>query len=229
MPTSPSNYQPTDRRPIASRGSPVWIRTSKALARAGVSANGISVAGMACALLAGIALTATAHVPEPWDRVLWLAAAGLCQLRLLANLLDGMVAIERGIASPVGELFNEVPDRISDSAILIGLGYGAGSTPVLGFVAAVFALIVAYVRAAARVAGAPQDYRGPMAKQHRMFVVTTLCVFAAFTPYGWHAMLLGSRVVSASDIALIVIIIGCLITTWRRLAHASRLLSARHP
>ena len=49
-----------------------------------------------------------------------------CRLRLLANLLDGMVAIGRGIASPVGELFNEVPDRVSDTAVLLGLGVAGG-------------------------------------------------------------------------------------------------------
>ncbi len=43
----------------------------------------------------------------------WLAGALLVQLRLLANLYDGMVAVLRQIASPVDELFNEVPDRVS--------------------------------------------------------------------------------------------------------------------
>ena len=59
----------------------------------------------------------------------WLVArrASANGLSLLANLLDGMVAMGRGVASPVGELFNEVADRVSDTAILLGLGWAAGN------------------------------------------------------------------------------------------------------
>ena len=40
------------------------------------------------------------------------------QLRLLCNLLDGMVAVEQGKQTPFGVLYNEMPDRVSDSALL---------------------------------------------------------------------------------------------------------------
>jgi phosphatidylglycerophosphate synthase len=72
---------------------------------------------------------------------LWLAGALLTQLRLLANLLDGMVAIGRGIAiaSPAGELFNEVPDRVSDSAVFLRLGV-AGGNLTLGLAATLAAM-----------------------------------------------------------------------------------------
>src|SRR5262245_5482762 len=124
-------YQPTERRPIASRETG-WARASASwLSQRGVTANTISMAGMFAGIASGSALVATAYSPWPWDRVAWLAGALFAQLRLIANLLDGMVAIESGRASPVGELYNEVPDRISDSAILIGLGYAAGSWPML--------------------------------------------------------------------------------------------------
>ena len=79
-----------------------------------------------------------------------------------------MVAVLREVASPVGELFNEVPDRVSDAATLIGFGYATGSNPVLGFVATIFAIFLAYMRAQGKVAGAHQEFCGPMAKQQRM-------------------------------------------------------------
>ena len=44
--------------------------------------------------------------------MLFLVAAVCVQLRLLANLLDGMVAVGSGQASRIGELYNEVPDRV---------------------------------------------------------------------------------------------------------------------
>ena len=80
----------------------------------------------------------------------FLAAAALIQLRLAANMFDGMVALETGRASPTGELFNEVPDRVSDAAMFIGAGYAAGGNPTLGYLAACLALFVTYVRGRGR-------------------------------------------------------------------------------
>src|SRR5437867_3360995 len=106
-------YQSGDRRPIAVRRWRVFQHLATRLARLGVSPNAISLTGMFFGLLAGVALGLTACVGGIEQRLLWLAAAGCIQLRLLANMLDGMVAIECSRASPVGELFNEIPDRVS--------------------------------------------------------------------------------------------------------------------
>jgi phosphatidylglycerophosphate synthase len=38
-------------------------------------------------------------------------------------MLDGMVALASCRDSKVGELYNEVPDRVSDAAVFIGVGY----------------------------------------------------------------------------------------------------------
>ena len=130
------------RRPLASRHWPFSQRAAAGLAARGASPNGISVAGMVFGLAAGAAFWATARVSGPaWPW--WLAGALLVQLRLLCNLLDGMVAVEGGRRSAVGELFNEVPDSVSDAATLVGLGYAVGSVPVLGWAAALVALLVA--------------------------------------------------------------------------------------
>src|SRR5690348_14657426 len=117
---------PADRRPIAVRGWRVFGWAARTLAAGGVSPNAISIASLFAGAGAGLALAATAHLEDGWQRLAWLAAAGLIQVRLLSNLLDGMVAVECGRASPVGELYNEVPDRISDAAVLIGAGYAQG-------------------------------------------------------------------------------------------------------
>jgi phosphatidylglycerophosphate synthase len=104
-----------NRRPIAARELRLSQTAARWLAERGASANGISVAGMIAGLLAGIAFALTPQ-GGPWSPALWLLAALLVQLRLVANTLDGMVALARGTASHLGELFNEVPDRVSDSA-----------------------------------------------------------------------------------------------------------------
>ncbi|PYL24189.1 MAG: hypothetical protein DMF44_05850 [Verrucomicrobia bacterium] len=55
-----------------------------------------------------------------YNRLFWLFAALGAQLRLRANMLDGMVALVSARASKVGELYNEVPDRVWDAAVFIG-------------------------------------------------------------------------------------------------------------
>src|SRR5438093_395837 len=122
-------YKPDDRRPIASRERKVWQRVAAALAARNVSPNLISILGMLAGFAAGAALYATSLTAGWPERILWLAAAVCIQMRLLANMLDGMVAIALRRASPLGELYNELPDRASDLAILLGTGYAAGSSP----------------------------------------------------------------------------------------------------
>lgn len=207
-----------DRRPIAARDLHVTRRMAAALVARGASPNGISVAGMAAGMAAGLAFAAVAWWPGA-ATPLWLAGALLVQARLLANLLDGMVAIGRGVASPVGELFNEVPDRVSDTAVLLGLGVAAGSDA-LGLGAALAAMLTAYVRTTARAAGAPMDFAGPMAKQHRMALATGLALWCAVVPGGWG----GAWAVWA---VLVAITLGSVLTAWRRLARAAAALEAR--
>src|SRR4029434_6543150 len=104
------------------------------------------------------------------------------QLRLLCNLLDGMLAVEEGLKSATGEIFNELPDRVADVVILVGAGYavpGVPFMPALGWLAAVLALLTAYVRALAGSLGLTQHFVGPMAKQHRMFTLTVAALVAA--------------------------------------------------
>jgi len=91
----------------------------------------------------------------------WLVAALGAQLRLTANMLDGMVALASGRDSKVGELYNEVPDRVSDAAVFIGAGYAWGGNVALGYIATILAIFTAYVRAAGKIAGAPNEFRGP--------------------------------------------------------------------
>lgn len=208
----------SDRRPIAARETRPAQAIAGWLIRRGASADGISIAGMLCALAAGLCLAGVWLAPDA-ARPLWLLAALLVQLRLAANLLDGMVAIGRGIASPRGELFNEVPDRVSDTAILIGLGLAAGGDWALGLGASLAAMATAYMRAVGRAAGAPSDFRGPMAKQHRMALVTALALWCGLAPAGW--------VGAPPRWALIAIILLATLTALRRLRAAARALEAR--
>lgn len=203
-----------DRRPIPQRDHRPWRVAAAKLVNAGVSANAVSVFGMAAALLAGGLLAATSlDAVSGWAwRACWISAAILIPLRLVANMLDGMVAVASGTASPVGELFNEVPDRVSDSAVLVGLGYAAASTPWLGWAAALLAMMTAYIRAVGKCAGAPQTFVGPMAKQHRMWIVVVAALTAAAYPPALRPAGFG-----VADTALALIAAGSAVTCLRRL------------
>jgi phosphatidylglycerophosphate synthase len=188
--TPPASPAPSDRRPIAVRRFAIFQNAAAALARAGISPNSISLFGMACGIGAGAALWATGRAGDSPistnQRILFLAAAALIQTRLLCNMLDGMVAVEGNRRSPEGELYNEIPDRISDSFTIIGAGYALSGWPLMGFIAALLAVMTAYIRAVGKGTGLPSDFGGPMAKQQRMALITIVSLFFALAPDRWQ-------------------------------------------
>lgn len=200
-----------DRRPLASRDTG-WARSiTRWLVNTSITPNQISMASMAAALAAGLCLWATG-TGEGWTRgVLLVAAALFCQLRLLCNLFDGLVAVEGGKLAPDGAFWNEFPDRVSDILILVGAGLGVGE-PSLGWAAASFAILTAYTRELGRANGLASDFSGPMAKQHRMAVITLAALAATLEPIwaleGW-----------AVTVALWAVSIGAAATALRRAAH----------
>lgn len=186
-----------NRRPIGQRshGWAKWL--SSALVKSGVAPNFISFTSIVFAAFAGLCFYASG-ISSGGDRIMLLIGAALfCQLRLLANMMDGMVAVEAGKGGPDGPVWNEVPDRFADIFVLVGAGYGVAATgmfdPTLGWAAAVAAVMTAYVREVVKSAGAPADFTGPMAKPHRMFWMTMAALISIFDPWigGPVAVVLG--------------------------------------
>ena len=203
-----------NRRPLKTR-SASWARAAAArLAKANVSPDAISCASVACAVLGGSLLMLAGGL-GPAGRAAALIGAALCiQLRLLCNLLDGLVAVEHGKATPAGPLWNELPDRVADVLFLVGAGYGARTAGLhgaeaVGWLAAVLAVTTAYVRELGRGLGQPADFSGPMAKPHRMAALTIACLISLFEPiWGGNGQLMFA--------ALAIIAVGTLITVIRR-------------
>lgn len=203
-----------------------WARAAAAgLARAGVTPNSVSAASVVFAAL-GAGLFVIAGSADGACRVAALLGAAVSvQLRLLANLLDGMVAVEHGRGSPTGPIWNELPDRIADILFLAGAGYavqaeGVAVGAALGWAAALLAVLTAYVRELGRGLGFAADFRGPMAKPHRMAVLTAAAVIAAAEPL-WGG---GGQVLA---IALALIGAGAALTLARRTLALARNLKAR--
>jgi phosphatidylglycerophosphate synthase len=119
-----------------------------------------------------------------------------------------MLAIEYGLKTKLGEIFNELPDRISDSIILVCAGYSIfdGS---LGWIAALLALLTAYIRILGVSLNTNAYFNGPMAKPHRMFALTVGCLLAVvFSPTNLDKAII--------RVALICIIFGSIATCFRR-------------
>ncbi|MCR6644024.1 MAG: CDP-alcohol phosphatidyltransferase family protein [Terricaulis sp.] len=214
-----------DRRPISQREHGWAKALTRALVKSGATPNLISFSSIVFAAFGGLCFYAIGLAASAGDRVLLCIGAALfCQLRLLANMMDGMVAVEGGRGGPDGPVWNELPDRFADIFILVGAGYGAAALGVadasLGWAAAVAAVMTAYVREVARGAGAPADFSGPMAKPHRMFVMTLATLLTIFDAHmgGAGAVL---------HIALWIVLIGSIFVVLNRTRRALAFLNKR--
>ncbi len=212
-----------DRRPISSRNTSWANNAARLLQRKGATPNGISAASMAFAFLSGLSFFfAFRFFDFPVTSVFLFLGAVFIQCRLICNLLDGMVAVEGGMRTPTGAIFNDLPDRVSDSFILLGAGYSATLFPwavELGWAAALLAALTAYIRILGGSCGLAQRFQGPMAKQHRMAILTASALIAAFLPVYWGQLLL--------TVALGIIALGSLITCFVRLCAVGKELNER--
>jgi len=203
------------RRPLKTRQR-AWAQAlARWLTRAGVAPNAISMASLLFAIGAGACLGLTSGAKGAMRPALFLIAAACIQLRLLCNMLDGLVAIEGGRKTIYGDIFNDMPDRFADVVILVGAGYSVAHLSLgreLGWLAAVLAVMTAYIRLLGGTLGVPQYFLGPMAKPHRMALLTAACVLSVFENYvGWRGQVVW--------FALILMIAGMLVTCARRTAH----------
>ena len=231
---SVSGVAVTQRRELRTRNAG-WARLlARHLARLGVRPNAVSIASVVCAAAAGLCLAISPAAGAGARAALLLAAAALVQLRLLCNLLDGMLAVEEGLATRDGVLYNEIPDRVADVLVLAGAGYATASPPAfalgvpvgelwgatLGWTAAVLALFTAFVRVLGGSLGVTQAFTGPMAKQHRMFAMTAASTTAAVE--AWRGLPM-----RALHLGLLIVVLGSIVTIVRRIHQIERELEAR--
>lgn len=213
----------TDRRPLKtrSRHSARWL--ASLLARASVSPNSVSLAGIVFSAGAAAALASLPRSDSRGQISLLVLAAVCIQLRLLCNMLDGLIAVEGGKHTPSGILYNEIPDRIDDVLILVGAGYAVSGSAglLLGWLAAALAIMTAYVRLLGGSLQLVQDFTGPMAKPQRMALLTVACLASII-----EVIVTGYRGVVLAG-ALIFMIFGMCWTLYRRVHRIHRQLIGR--
>lgn len=211
-------YAPRDRRPIAE-----FLRATAHLAVrwcvwAKVHPNTVSYSSIAASLAAGVCFWQAGAAPN-----LLLLAVGFCYVRLWLNMLDGMVAIAAGKCSRLGEIANELPDRISDVLIFAGVAHSGLCEPTVAYWAAISALLVAYVGTLGQAVGAQREFSGWMTKPWRMVALhvgawsTLACLWNGKSP-----VLFG--ILTVLDATNLLIIAGCLQTLLVRLVRIVRTL-----
>lgn len=199
-----------NRRPIKARSLNIFRKIAAFLARTNITPNQISVLSIVCSLLVPLSFF--------YFKDSWLAYVGAIlgiQLRLICNLLDGMVAIEGAKKSALGDIYNEFPDRVSDSIIILGFALPEPSLMALTWAACFLAALTAYTRVLGAAIGTKHYFTGPMAKQQRMALIT-LSLAAIPIMRGILSPLM------IVDSVLWIITIGCVLTIIRRLQCIAR-------
>ena len=162
-----AEYEPAARRPIAQTFRRTAEAATQLCVRLGIHPDAISYASIVAALVAAICFSQSGTCP--W---LLIVAPLFCYLRLWFNMLDGMVAVVAGKASARGEILNDLPDRISDVLIFVGIAHSGLMNPIFGYWAAIFALLTAYVGIFGQAIGGQREFGGIMSKPWRMVALS---------------------------------------------------------
>ena len=153
-----------------------------ALAKAGITANQVTVA----AILLSVAVGALLLLFGGSRWALLLVPAALL-LRMALNAIDGMLAREHDMQSALGGLLNELGDVPSDIALYLPLGLAAGVSPATISVVVMLAVLSEMTGVVAVQIGATRRYDGPMGKSDRAFAFGLLALLlgCGLQPGAW--------------------------------------------
>src|ERR1051326_2326200 len=216
-------YQPLSRRPIAEVFRRTAHSTVRLCVRLDIHPDLVSYASIVAAAGAAVCFWWARTVPA-----LLLIGVILCYVRLWLNMLDGMVALASGKASRSGEIVNELPDRISDVLIFVGVAHSGLCHPFGGYWVAIFALLTAYVGMLGQAVGVQREFSGVMAKPWRM-VLLHLGAWLTLGLLWWGNGRIRYGGLTVLDWTHLVIIAGCVQTVWIRLVRIMHSLHAKAP
>jgi phosphatidylglycerophosphate synthase len=213
------DYEPISRRPIAMAFRRTAEGTTQLCVRCRVHPDAVSYLSILAALAAAICFWKSGQ--SPW---LLIVAPLFCYLRLWFNMLDGMVALAASKASPRGEILNDLPDRVSDIVIFAGVAHSGLMNPFIGYWAAIFAVLTAYVGLFGQAVGVQREFGGMMSKPWRMVALHLgAWLTYAYRSYGGSIQSLGGFTIL--DWTCLIVIAGCLQTVVVRL---KRIFTALH-
>jgi CDP-diacylglycerol---glycerol-3-phosphate 3-phosphatidyltransferase len=172
-----------------------------ALAKAGVTANQVTLAAMVLSVLYGGLL-----LRYPTCSALWLGLPIMLFVRMALNAIDGMLARQYHQKSALGGLLNEVGDVVSDAALYLPFALLVDAHAGLVVLVVVLALLTEYIGVTAVIVGASRRYDGPMGKSDRAFVFGAIALAIGFN-YGHGGWL---------NVALMVVAVLSVITVINR-------------
>lgn len=141
-----------------------------ALARAGVTANQVTVVAALGSIAVGVTLTVWGRA-LPW---LFLLVPVWFLLRMALNAADGMLAREFGQKSALGAYLNELCDVVADAALYLPFAL-VMPWGIPGVVAVVFLATVSELAGVlGTMVGGERRYDGPMGKSDRALVFGAL-------------------------------------------------------
>lgn len=136
---------------------------TRALAKVGVTANGVTVAALLLSAAVGFACWLV-----PSAKVLLLLPTALF-VRMGLNAIDGMLAREHGQKSVLGGFLNELGDVLSDAFLYLPLAFRPEFCSSAVFMFCAMAFLTEFVGVVAVSQGASRRYDGPMGKSDRAF------------------------------------------------------------
>lgn len=152
------------------------------LASAGVTANQVTLFALLLSIVAGGAMAL--WPAQNWP---WLLLPLVMFIRMALNAVDGMLAREHGMKSPLGAILNELCDVFSDIALYLPFALLDPASAWLVAVIVPLAVITEMTGVVGVQIGASRRYDGPMGKSDRAFVFGTLAFFygLGLVPAAW--------------------------------------------
>ena len=138
---------------------------TRSLARAGVTANQVTLFALLLSVATGGAIYYWRH-----NVAVLLLLPIVMLLRMALNAIDGMLAREHDMKSSLGAILNELGDVLSDTALFLPLAAVEGFDPIAIVVIVVLSIVSEMTGVVAVQIGASRRYDGPLGKSDRAFV-----------------------------------------------------------
>jgi len=133
------------------------------------------------AVLGSVGVGALMPLARRWPALLLLLPVWLFA-RMALNAMDGMMAREWRMATPLGAVLNELGDVIADLGLYLPLAFvwEPARWPVVAF--GIGAVLTEFCGVLGRALGAERQYQGPMGKSDRAFLIGALGLLTALLP-----------------------------------------------
>jgi len=142
----------------------------------GATANQVTLLAMLASVLLGGVLM---YFPKP---LFFMSLPVFLFFRMALNAIDGILAREFNQQSRLGAILNEVGDIIAEAALYLAFAFLTGVSPWLVVLVVLLSWLTEFCGVIAQTLTGSRNYRGPMGKSDRAFVLGALGLFIALWP-----------------------------------------------